>query len=564
MLKIQDNNHKPIRQWENITSQKTVVFTVHNASLVDCFEDERGVTVFYGFLDQEHTGNSTAKFVAKQIEQTGVAGLNQCYGSFIVVHYEHSQQKFTLANDALGDFALHYTTNGNVISISDFPKALLNKNNLAINNDRLLYYFALTQPSQNGCFFQQIQQLNAGQCLTIRGQDMVVANYYRPPDTVNYKTRSIKDLSQQFISLMQTVVKYQTQGQQRVGVMMSGGMDSTFVTVNCLQTQKQVSAFSYVFPNIPQANESVWIDAMRKQNLKQGFQSLDMHTFSGEAYWSLKSPWHISLNTPVSNPYRLLKSVIYQNAHNRGLKILLSGVFADHLYTGYIYWLVDQIKRKPITAIKSLYSLSKQHGIKMSLKQIAPAKWKSRAKLSAPWLSKQAQQLLGEKDKQQQVIKHPHPQQYTLTYGIATAQAAWLDNEYSFKHNIVVRHPFRDRRIVEFLMSIPAWVLGDINNPKRFVKTASAGLLPDSIIRRTKITTLKPLFIKGVLDKELHKVRDLLADTSCNWQQYINKKLITTMLANPQAHYQDSEYLALWQVIGFELWQRRLDSLRKR
>ena len=116
---------------------------------------------------------------------------------------------------------------------------------------------------------------------------------------------------------------------------MSGGMDSTFVAANALKTNKKVSAFSYVFPTIPQANETMWIDSMRSLDIQ-------MNTFVGESYWPLKQPHPVSLNSPLNNPYRNLKEVIYKNAQNKNIKILLSGVFADHLYTGYIYWLVDQ------------------------------------------------------------------------------------------------------------------------------------------------------------------------------------------------------------------------------
>ncbi len=64
---------------------------------------------------------------------------------------------------------------------------------------------------------------------------------------------------------MQTAITFQTKGQIQVGVMMSGGMDSTFVAANCQKANKQVKAFSYVFPNMPNANESIWLDVMRKK-----------------------------------------------------------------------------------------------------------------------------------------------------------------------------------------------------------------------------------------------------------------------------------------------------------
>jgi len=559
LLKLENANKVLIKHWQLKNNNKsgklkTVIFTVHHTGILDYFENEKSITVCYGFIDQEINGTNKAQYIASQISQHGTNGLNHCYGSFIMISYNKINQHCIIANDAMGDFAVHYIINDTVVHISDFPKALLDKNNLSINKHRLLHYFALSQPPQNGSFFENISQLKPGQYLTLKDQRTAIKTYYKPAVNVDYKACSIDELSEQFKSLMQSVITLQTQGQTKVGLMLSGGMDSTFVAANCLQADKQLSTFSYVFPHMPEANESIWIDSMRQM-------VADMHTFSGEPHWSLKSPWHISLNAPTSNPYRHLKSVIYQRAQNENLKILLTGVFADHLYTGYIYWLVDQIKNKPLTAIRSLYNISRKNGLKACLRQIAPAKWSAKIKLTAPWLNKKSYLSLNKSIRQNPRNKHPHPQQYALAFGMATAQSCWLENEYAFKYQLSLRHPFRDRRIVEFIMSIPAWVLGHYNQPKSFVQKTAIGLLPEIIIHRKKTTTLKPLFIKGVLDKELKKVRDLLNGSQCSWHDFVNKELIHNMLHKPDGHYKDSDYMVLWQCIAYELWRKRLRTI---
>ncbi len=546
--------HWQLNNQDKTANLKTIIFTVHNTGILDYFEDQQSITICYGFIDQEIGDINKAQHIASLIYQHGINGLNYCYGSFIIISYNKINQQCIIANDALGDFAVHYIINDTIIHISDFPKALLNKHNSSINRERLLHYFALSQPQKNASFFENISQLKPGQYLILKDQHTAIKTYYKPPVNVDYKTRSLKELSEQFKSLMQSVIKLQTQGQTKVGLMLSGGMDSTFVAANCLQADKRLSTFSYVFPHMPEANESIWIETMRKD-------ISEMHTFSGEPHWSLKSPWHSSLNAPISNPYRHLKSVVYQRAESEKLKILLTGVFADHLYTGYIYWLVDQIKHKPLTAIKSLYKITRQSGFKSCLRQISPAKWSSKSKLTAPWLNKKAYRSLNKNIKQNPAIKHPHPQQYALAFGMATAQSCWLENEYAFKHHLSVRHPFRDRRIVEFLMSIPAWILGNNNQPKRFVQKTAVGLLPETIIRRKKTTTLKPLFIKGVLEKELQKVRDLLNSSECSWHDFVNKQLIHNILHKPDRHHKDSDYMILWQCIAYELWRKRLRSI---
>jgi asparagine synthetase B (glutamine-hydrolysing) len=253
--------------------------------------------------------------------------------------------------------------------------------------------------------------------------------------------------------------------------------------------------------------------------------------------------------------------VIYQQAQHKNIKFLLSGLYADHLYTGYIYWLVDQIKRKPFKAISSMYSTLSTYGIKESLRQISPAKWSSRPKSKNRFLNKQASKRFLEIQNSYTKFKHPHPQQFDLVYGTSTAQSVWLDHEHAYRHNIYLRHPFRDRRVVEFLMSLPAWILGTNRINKELVRHAAKGLLPDSIIRRTKITTLTPLYIEGVVNKEFHRVKALLTHSDCQWQEYVNQDLVNQMLKNPTGIKQDAELMLLWQCICFELWQKRLRNI---
>jgi asparagine synthetase B (glutamine-hydrolysing) len=155
-------------------------------------------------------------------------------------------------------------------------------------------------------------------------------------------------------------------------------------------------------------------------------------------------------------------------------------------------------------------------------------------------------------------FKHPHPQQFDLVYGISTAQSAWIENEHAFNNEVFTRHPFRDRRIVEFLMSLPAWVLGDINNSKKFVRNAAKDLLPKSIINRKLISTLEPLFFKGIYDKEFNTVKEILTDSSCQWQNYVRKDLILKIINNPEKQFRESEHLILWQCVNYELWRRRI------
>ncbi len=537
---------------QNQAFKINVIF--HQRSIIDSFEDGHGLCIFYGFLDQDTNGLSKAAFVANKMQTAGIDALTEFYGSFIIIYYCKRKQKYVIANDALGDFAVHYHQTNDGIVVSDFPSALLNKDNCAINEDRLICYFALSQPAINASFYEHIKQLNPGQCLSLHGKTIERCTYYQLPTTLNRKLKSLPEIAQQLSHVMQLAISSQTQGHKKVGIMMSGGLDSTFVVANAKALKIPLKSFSYVFPQMPEADESHWIDAMRSENH-------DMHTFVGQPHWPLKSPWFVSLNAPVSNPYRHLKSVIYQKAQSENLSVMLTGVFADHLYTGYIYCLVDQMKYQPLTAMRSLLTMLRTHGLLTTARQLSPGKWSSTVSTKAPWLSKFSSSVLKRQTKIKQ-YKHPHPQQYALVSGLSSAQSCWLENEYGFKYGINVRHPFRDRRVVEWLLSVPAWLLGDHAEPKKMVRYVAKNQLPESIIRRKKITTLKPLFLKGVMQESLSQVTKVLKDSGSSWQHYVDKKMVIQMLDNPKGNHEDWQYMILWQCLSYELWKKRIAQLK--
>lgn len=550
MLNVLNDKNQTLISWETEGFQKNVNLILSNADLLHYYETIDSVTLFYGFLDMDSGTTNPAQFVSQVLDGNFTNGLAGIYGSFIILTYYRCQGKIIVTSDIMGDFLVNYC-NKSDLSISDFPDLLLNKKNKSINQNRLPDFFALTQPSENGSFFTEIEQLPARWFLQIENHKLQKHQLEYSANTINYKSTNLDDLSAEFRHLMQQVIKWQSQGQKHIGVSMSGGMDSTFVAANAMLAEKKVSTFSYVFPGMPEADESVWLDSLRGK----GF---DMNTFAGDSYWPLKPQWNTDVNTPFSNPYRHLKSVIYAKTHSQNIKFLLTGVFADHLYSGQIYWLVDKIKRKPLDALISMSKLWNERGFKSVLRNISPAKWKSKTKITTPWMTGSAQEILKKNHAIQSGNKHPHAQQYSLVYGIATSQSSWLENRYAFQNGICIRHPFRDRRIINFMMSLPGWVLGETTHRKKLLVNAAKDILPNAIVKRQKLTTLKPLFVKGVLKQEIDTVREVLSDSQCDWNVYVNARIIQRLLSDPEGKYRERDFMILWQCLSYELWKQKL------
>ncbi len=550
MIVVSSHHKQILHQWHYAECPYQLDFIVHNDALFSAFEDKDSLTLVYGFLDQEKKGLSNAHFMRDKINQLGIKkALNACYGSFILIHINKQTHELIFGNDALGDFALHYTLDNKHLCVSDLPSALLTNQNKQINQQRIVDFFALTQPVTQGCYFEQITQLSPGHFVRYKKGELIDERYYYPSTQVDFSSLSLAELAAKYQHLLKQAINWQTHNQTHVAVMMSGGMDSTFVAACCRQNGKKVSSFSYVFPEFKEADESQWIAAMNQLGI-------DCHQFAGENYWPLKPEWKTSVNSPVSNPYRLLKNKIYSQVAKNNIQTVLTGVYADHLYVAHIYWLVDLIKHQPIHALQLLPSLVKTEGLNQTLKHVSPQKWSRKIQSKPHWLSQHAQCIFQQRKKIH--FQHPHPQQVNLVYGVDTAQSVWLDNEHSNPYGITLRHPYRDRRVVEFVTAIPAWLIGNAQETKLLIHKCAENILPDKITQRKTITSLKPLFIKGVLQQELPRVKNLLLHPKCQWPEFINQKIILSLINNPNDNHPELHYLLLWKCISFEMWLKKI------
>ncbi|MCF6299907.1 MAG: asparagine synthase-related protein [Proteobacteria bacterium] len=513
-----------------------------------CFESNSLTVSFFGVFDSPlETGTTAAKTIALLYAKHNIGLLNEIAGVFnIIIEDKIKKQKF-IVNDCLSQMGLYYYQTAKTLYVSYLPEYLFPYAGTQLNHWKIKQHFALQPQLKAESFFQNIEQLQMGHYLMVEDK-ITVVKYYDLDPRNKVKNLSLAASQDRYEQLLMHSIKRQTMGLDKVGVMMSGGLDSTLVTVLAKKQGLDVFTFSYVFPSIPEANESIWVEAMSKIS-NQG------HTFNGEKYWSLKPPWFVSKNAPVSNPYRHLKDVVYSAANKKNLKVLLTGVFADHLYTSYQYWFNDLIKSNPIKALNELYSQSKSHGFRLFLKS-----W---YRLFVPvtpkyqWLNKKLRVQM--KDAYPRLAnKSRNLQHLLLNKSTVTAESAPLELEYSLKHNIQLRHPYRDKNMLEFALQTPAWIMGDPSNKKKLARQLAEKYLPASIYQRRKTTTLSSFMQTGILQRELETSKAILADSASDWFDFVDVNIVKRMLKNPNDNHSEKDLFVLWLCLSYENWKQAL------
>src|SRR4030095_4165563 len=79
-------------------------------------------------------------------------------------------------------------------------------------------------------------------------------------------------------------------------------------------------------------------------------------------------------------------------------------------------------------------------------------------------------------------------------------------------HGVEVRHPFRDRDLVAFLMAIPGEAVNCRGIPKGLLRQALTGILPDSIRERRWKADFTALHTQALLRERGNMMRLLTRD----------------------------------------------------
>jgi asparagine synthase (glutamine-hydrolysing) len=122
------------------------------------------------------------------------------------------------------------------------------------------------------------------------------------------------------------------------------------------------------------------------------------------------------------------------------------------------------------------------------------------------------------------------------------------------------RVPFLDHELVELSARIPP-ELKLADGGKGVLKRASRGIVPDEVIDRTKGYFPVPA-IRQLEGPYLERVREALTDPAARRRGLFRPEVVNAMLADPNATRTTLGSNALWQLALLEMWLQKLESSR--
>jgi asparagine synthase (glutamine-hydrolysing) len=534
------------------------------------------------------TTSSDTEVVLESWRHWGPAALDRFRGMFAFALADTETGELVLARDPLGIKPLFYLERGAGLVFASELKAIVTAIGTELRVEpatlvaSMLYYWV---PEQR-CAIQGVHKLPAGSWARIRpGGRPEIKQYWRVQDVAAAAAgQPAADLK----SVIQESVRAHLVADVPVSSFLSGGLDSSIVTVLAHQDSASVDAYTITFRPEDQKLEAMPDDAVYARKVAKQF-GIDLHEIEISPDIVDMLPRMVDyLDEPIGDPAAINTVLMCEAARARGVKVLLSGMGADELFGGYRKHLAclmaSRYRRLPGAvrgparfAVNALPVSIGDRGLRYPrwakrFMTFAELPEEARFRRSYTLYDPQALTALVGPElggcvtdvlDEHAAIYHDNAlddEVNRMCLADARLFMAGLNLTYtdraSMAASVEVRVPFVDKVVAEAAFTIAGKdkIRGKVS--KAALKDAAESWLPREIVHRPKASFGAPL--RAWVRNDL---RELIGDTLVGGELVqlgmLRKESLLRLINDEQAGREDNAK-QIWQLLSMELWYRQV------
>lgn len=265
------------------------------------------------------------------LRQFGRKGLRRLVGMYAFTYWDSDRQLLIIHRDGYGVKPLYYARNRHFMVFSSEPAGIFASGIFSAvpDSSSIGYYLKYKFIPQSKSPWQGIKQVLPGEAIEYWESKPLHYQVLFEPSKVK------SSLSEAIHHAFREVIP----SKEKVGLMLSGGIDSSLILKWCLDNQFEVVLFSIRY----QFETSLSADQKAVEYLEK---LLGIQVTWIDVEWSeVSNLWQPSgLNEPlIADSARFLTRKIAEVARDSGIRILLSGAGADEWFAGYRrHWFFHQ------------------------------------------------------------------------------------------------------------------------------------------------------------------------------------------------------------------------------
>jgi asparagine synthase (glutamine-hydrolysing) len=497
-------------------------------------------------------------------------------GMFSFCLYDNVKKRLFLARDRAGEKPLfYYHVPGKFMFASEL-KALMADPTFprTLDVEGLNYYLMYGYIPGAQSILRNVQKLPAGHSMTydVASGSMMVQSYWQLPQTEETPRIAVEDLVNELEMLLEDAVKHQLVADVPLGILLSGGIDSSIVTAIASRvTTKPLRTFTISFPEYKEYDESPYARLVAS-HFGTEHTELAAESATVDLLYDLAKQYDEPIADSSMLPTYLVSRLIRRHA-----TVALGGDGGDELFGGYLHYNWIQLQEK---ARKYLPSLLRS-AIAVAGKRYVPLGTRGRtyiiglagnimnsvAHVNVFFDDQVRRQLLspltGKINKMSPLpdayrADLPVPGRSALERAMAMDFSTYLVDDIltkvdraSMLASLEVRTPFLDYRIIEFAFSkVPDHLRVCGKERKILLRHLAKLLLPPALDIDRKQGFAIPLshWFKGSWGPYFEEVLSQLP------AEVFNKRFVAGLLKRQRQGFSNMQ--RLFSLVIFELWRR--------
>ena len=501
----------------------------------------------------------------------GTQCLSRLNGMFAFVLYDEAKRLLFAARDRAGEKPLFYTHANGRVAFGSELKALLTDGAVPRRVDpwALDYYLAFGHVPFDRCMLAGIQKLPAAHALAYDLDKNILRTwpYWTLPAASGEPAASVDDLTAMLEQRLLDSVRMRLIADVPVGVMLSGGLDSSLVTAMAARVKPRIKTFTISFPGHGEYDEAPHAQAVA-EHFGTDHVVLPIEPATVDLLPELARQYDEPLADSSMVPTSIVSRLIRREA-----TVALGGDGGDELFGGYPHhsWVQSQAQ------VQRFIPASARPWMRAAMAATLPVGLKGRnyllglsgdqhfsiAQFNQLFDPTTRRQLLGVDGQGTGVTPEQFKASLADYEGTPLQMATRVDfrgylpddilakvDRASMMHGLEVRAPWLDHRLVEFAFTLPDDLRATASERKILPRRLASRLLPASLDLTRKQGFSLPLddWFAGSWGSF---TREVLTDPG---QRTFSRTVVDSLLAGQERGRGNMH--RLFALTMFELWRR--------
>ncbi len=505
-------------------------------------------------------------------------------GDFVYALHDPRRESLELARDIMGVRTLYYrleprrvlfaTEAKQILAVPGVPKRL--------NETTVAAHMAGVPTSHDSSFFEGIHQVIPGESIVFRNGSPVRSRIREiPSEPIRGRER---DVYAGFRDVFLEAVRCRLRSSGPAALSLSGGLDSGSIAAAAGRLKQRgesgpdpdLRAYTWAFDELSSCDERTVSREIAARS------AMPLVEVPGDQAWPLARPEaHIpDMDDPYLFYYHTLIDQVLSRARKDGVRLMMTGERGDAVTNQWVYdcpgllsagrfpTLLRELSAHARESNRSLYATAKRR-LMLPLLEAAGYRGTARRRTAAglklpPYLRPEFVKRTSLKPDLDDFnpaasIRNParRARGRMIFSSICTRRLTLLERHQA-AHGIAYADPWSDRRVAEYVVSMPQYSVHGITDFKRLTRKSFEEMLPDSLTNLDSgagKADPTPLFRRGVYDRARQQVRDLLTDTRAAEFGFVDERRLRddyeAALGDRPLSYD------LWWFLTLELWLRR-------